>query len=109
MVATIELKRHLTFADVLGVVVGEFCHQYKPCPVILLPIHKSRKVYFHCAVLLFRLLVCLRVKRGKEASLDVEEVTERRPKLGCKNRFLVTYDEVQEAVILYHHVFDYFC
>ena len=67
------------------------------------------KVCFYCAILLFRLYVGLRLERGKESSFDTKEVTKQRLKLRQKNRSLLTYDEVREAVMLYHHVYNYFC
>ena len=67
------------------------------------------KVSFHCAVLLFRLTICPRVERGGEFFLNAKEVTEWKPKLECKNRSSVTYDRVWEAMMSYHHVYDYFC
>ena len=49
------------------------------------------------------------VECSEEVSLDAKEVTKREPKLARKNRSSVTYDGVQEVVILYYHVYDYFC
>ena len=76
--------------------------------MIFLPIYKSTKVYLHYIVLLFRLPICLRVKCDGESLLDTKEVIEWKPKLEYKNRSPVTYDKVWKAVILYHHVYDYF-
>ena len=45
---------------------------------------------------------------NEESSLDVEKVAEQKPELGCKNRFAVTDDRVREAVILHHHIDNYF-
>ena len=109
MIATVELKRYMTCTGVLGVFVGKLCHWEEPCPVILLSIHKSKKISFYVAVLLLHLTVCLRMECSKESSLDAEEVTERRPKLGHKNRSLFTNDGVWEPMISYHHVYNYFC
>ena len=58
--------------------------------------------------MLFRLPIYLRMKRGRELLLDAEEITELEPKLGRKNRSSVTDDKAWEAVMLYHHVDNYF-
>ena len=109
LVAAVQLKRSVAGTSILRVVVCKLRHRQEPCLVILLPIHEGMEVCFHHAVLSFHLPVCLRVERGGEPSLDAKEVTERGPKLGRKNRSLVTYDEVWEAVMSYNHVYDYFC
>ena len=98
----------MTRTSVLRVVVGKLRHREKPCPVILIPIYESSKVSFYGAIMSFYLTVCLRVERSVEFSLDAKEVTEQGPKLGYKNRSPVTYNGVREAVMLYHHVYDYF-
>ena len=108
MVATVELERFVTHTAIVGVVVGKLHHQKEPCPVILLSIYKGMKVCFHGAILAFRLFIGLRVECGGELSFDVEEVTERGPKLGYKNRSSVTYNRVQKAVMSYHLVYNYF-
>ena len=46
---------------------------------------------------------------GEKLLLDAKEVTEWRPKLERKNRYPVTYDGVQEAMMLYYHLHNYFC
>ena len=79
------------------------------CPVILLPIHKGTKVYFYHAVLPFCLPVFPRLERGEESSLDTEKITEQKPELGHKNCSAIIDDGVQEVVILYHQVYNYFC
>ena len=66
------------------------------------------KVYFHCAVLAFRQSIGVRVKCGRESLLNAKEVTERGPEYECKNRSPVAYDGDREAMMLYHHVYDYF-
>ena len=48
------------------------------------------------------------MEHGGELPLDVKEVVERGPELRCKNRSAVTDDRVQKAIILYHHVNNYF-
>ena len=108
MVATVELERWVTQTGVFGVVIGKFRHWEEPCLVILLSIHENTKVSLYNAVLLLRLTVYLRVERDGEFSLDVEEVTQREPTLGHKNRSPVTYDGVRKAVMSYHHVYNYF-
>ena len=48
------------------------------------------------------------MERSEKLSFDAKEVTEWEPKLGRKIRSPVTYDGLWEAVILRHHVYDYF-
>ena len=108
IVATIKLQRYVTHTGVFEIVVSKLHHWEETCLVILFLIHKNTKINFHDAVLLFCLIVCLRVKRNRESSLNVKKITEQEPKLGRKNRFPVTYDGVREAVMSYSHVYDYF-
>ena len=108
MVDTIQLKRCVTRTGVFRVIVGKLYHREESCPIILLLIHKSPKVSFDVTVLLLRLTVCLKVKRGGKFFFDAEEVAEREPELGRQNRSLVTNNKVKKAVILYHYTYDYF-
>ena len=71
-------------------------------------VDKGSKVRLHRAVLSFCLPVCLRVKRSGELSLDIEEVAEREPELGHKNRSAVTDDGVREVMMLHHYINNYF-
>ena len=91
VVVAVQLERRMAGASILGVIVCKLRDWQKPCSVILFLIHESTEVCFHRAVLLFCLPIYLRVERGGESLLDAEEVTERGPKLGCKNRSPVTY------------------
>ena len=109
IVVTVELKKCVTCISILGVVIGKLRYWEKWCLIILLQIYKNIKVSFHSTVLLLRLTVSLRVECGGKFSLNAEEVTEQEPKLERKNCFPVTYDGVREAMMLYHHVYDYFC
>ena len=75
---------------------------------MLLPIHKDTKVSFYCIVLPFCLSIYLRMKCNRESLLDDKEITKWKPELRCKNRFSITDNKVQEALILYYHVNNYF-
>ena len=74
MISAIELKRCVAGAGILGVVVGEFCHGKKPCPIILLEVDKGSEVGFYRAILPFGLTVRLWVEDGGESSLYAEEI-----------------------------------
>ena len=108
MVAVIQLERYAIGVCIFGVVVQKLGHRQESCPVILFEVDKDSKVCLHRAVLLFRLPVCLRVKRDGELSLNTKEVAKREPELGRKNHSAVTDDGVQEAVISHHYVDNYF-
>lgn len=108
MITIAEFERCMTRAGVFGVIVDDFRHWQKLCLIILLPIDKDMKVCFYHAFWLFHLSVCLGVEHGGKSSFDTEEVTQQGPKFGHKNRFLVTNNGVQEAVMSYHYIYDNF-
>lgn len=66
------------------------------------------KVYFYYASLSFCLPLYLRKKRNGELFFNTKKVTKQELELECKNRFTITDDGVQEAVILHYHVNNYF-
>ena len=74
MISAIELERYVAGAGIFGVVVGKFCHEKKPCLIILLKVDKGSKVGFHCIILPFGLTVCLWVEDGGESPLDAKEI-----------------------------------
>ena len=107
MVATVELKRSVSDACILGIVVCKLRHRKESGPIILFPIHERSKVRFYRTVLSFGLAVGLWMEGGGESSLDAKEVTEQEPKLGGENRPPVADDGVGKAVVSYHHVDNY--
>ena len=59
MISAIELERHVVSASILGIVMGKFCYEKKPCPIILLEVNKSLKIGFYYVILPFGLIVYL--------------------------------------------------
>ena len=70
MISEVELKRHVSGASILGIILSKLCHKQKPCPVILLKVDKSPKVGFHRAILPLSLNVYLRVKSNEKSLFD---------------------------------------
>ena len=70
MIFVIELKRRMTGADILGIIISKLHHKKKPCPIILFEIDKNPKVGFYCAILPLSLAVCLQVESVGESLLD---------------------------------------
>ena len=62
MISTVELKKSLANASILGIIVGKFRHEKKLCPIILFKVNKSLKVDFYCIILPLNLAVYLWVK-----------------------------------------------
>ena len=57
-------------ANILGVMVGDFRHGKKPCPIILLKVEKSSEVDFYGTILPFGQSVHLRIESGGKSLLD---------------------------------------
>ena len=74
MIAVDEVKKPVANASIFGIIISEFCHKKKPCPVILFEIDESSKVGFYCIILPFGLTFYLKVENGKKFLLDVEKV-----------------------------------
>ena len=55
----VELKRRIANTSILGIIIGKFCHEKKPCRIILLEVDKNLEIGFYCAILLFGLTVRL--------------------------------------------------
>ena len=62
-------------ASILGIIISEFRHKKKLCPVILFEIDKSLKVGCYYTILPFDLIVCLWVKGDEKSVLNVEKKT----------------------------------
>lgn len=67
-------------------------------------IYKSIKVRFHCTILPLCLTIYLKIKDGKELSLNTKKVKKRKPKLGGENHLKFTDDKVKKTMILYYYV-----
>ena len=70
MISVIELKRFIAGIGVLGFIVGEFHHEKKSCPIILLEVDKNLKVGFHHIILLFSLPIYLGIESSEKSSLN---------------------------------------
>ena len=71
MISTIELKRCVTSAGILGIIISKLCYKKKLCSIILFEVDKGLKIGFHYAILPFSLAVCLQVEGGGESLLNV--------------------------------------
>ena len=74
MIAAVQLKRRVTGARVLRIVISKLGYRQEPSPVILLKVDKGSEIRLHGAVLPLGLLVCLQMEGGRELLLDAEEV-----------------------------------
>ena len=61
-------------ASILGIIVGELCHEKKLCLIILLKVDKGLEVGFYCIILPLCLAIHLRIEGGGEFSLDAEKI-----------------------------------
>ena len=77
MVAAVEFERRVTGAGILGVIVRELSHWWRPGPVILFKVDEGLEVGLHGAVLPLCLTISLQVKRGGEPTLNAEEVAKQ--------------------------------
>ena len=75
MISAVELKKHVTSANILGIIIDKFYQRKKLCLIILLNVNKDLEIYFHYAILLFGLIVRLCVEGDKESPLDIKEIT----------------------------------
>ena len=74
MILAIELKKYVTGAGILGIVVSELRHGKKPCSIILLKVDKGLEVGFYCILLPLCLAIHLRMEDGGESPLDAKEI-----------------------------------
>ena len=65
MISTVELKKDVTGASILGIIIGKFCYGKKSCLIILLKVNKNLEISFYCTILLFSLAVYLWVEDNK--------------------------------------------
>ena len=77
MVATVQLKRCVAGACILGVVISKLGHWQELCPIILFKVDKGLKVGIHGAVLPFCLTVYLRMEGSRESPLDAKIVAKQ--------------------------------
>ena len=73
MISLIELKKYVTNANILSIIISKFCHRNKPYQFILLEINKNLKIGFYYIILPFNLAVRLQVEGNKKFPLDIEE------------------------------------
>ena len=74
MISAIELIWYVTGADIYDIVVSKFCHEKKPCQIILLEVDKSSEVNFYRTILSLSLAVRLREEGDEESPHDVKEI-----------------------------------
>ena len=77
MIVIVQLKKHVTDARVLCIIISKLGYWQEPSPVILLEVDKDSEVRLHGAILPFGLPIYLRMEGGRELLLDVEEVAKR--------------------------------
>ena len=70
MISAVKLKRHVTGASILSIIIGKLCHRQKSYLVILFKVDKGPKLGFHRAILPLSLAVRLRMKDNGEFLLD---------------------------------------
>ena len=81
VVLAVELKKHISYANMVCVIISDLCYGQEPCSVVPFVINKSSKVNFYYAILLLSLAVGLRVKGGRMLLFYVQEVVQVRLKL----------------------------
>ena len=74
MVSAIELKRRVTGACILGIVISKLSHRKKLFPVILFKVDKGSKVNFYCTISSLGLAVCLKMESSEKPLLDAKEI-----------------------------------
>ena len=70
MISIVELKKHIANINIFGIIINELCNKKKQYLIILLKVDKGLKIDFHCIILPFSLVICLRVKGDRESSLN---------------------------------------
>lgn len=71
MIVAVQLKRHVTGADVFCIVIAKFNFGKELCLVDLLKVDQSLEVGFYFTVLSFHLAFNLRIKGDRELLLNV--------------------------------------
>ena len=62
MIFAVKLKRCIANADILNIIISEFCYRKKLCLINLFKIDKNLKITFYCTVLPLNLAIYLRIK-----------------------------------------------
>ena len=86
MIAAVQLKRRVTGACVLRIVISKLGYWQEPSSVILLKVDERSEIRHHGAVLPVGLPLYLQMKGNREPLLDVEEVAKQWPELQGKQR-----------------------
>lgn len=104
MIAIVELKRCIANTCILSIAVYKFCYRYKLYLVILLVIHKSTEIRFHCTVLSLGLSIYLWIRSSEELSLNIKEIAKQRPEFWDEQWALVTDYRLKKALVSYHYI-----
>lgn len=70
MIFTIELKRRVTGAGILSIIVSKLRDRKKLCPIILLKFDKGPNIGFYYVILPLNLAIRLQVEGGGEFLLN---------------------------------------
>ena len=62
MISAIKLKKAVTNASILGIIIGKLRYEKEPCLIILLKVDKGLEVGFYHTILYFSLTVRLWVE-----------------------------------------------
>jgi hypothetical protein len=98
MVAVVGEERSLAGRGVDGVVVSELGAGQELLPIVLLVVAKGAEILLKDLVDTLGLTVGLRMERGRQVGLDVEEGQEATPEAGCEHFVSVGHDVCGEAV-----------
>ena len=74
MISTIELKKYVASAGILGIDIDKLYYEKKLYPIILLEVDKGLEIGFYYIILPFDLVVCLWVKENGKFPLNVKEI-----------------------------------
>lgn len=77
MVVAVQFKKHVSNSCIFYIIIHKLNHWQEPCLVIMLKVDKNLKVHFYCAILMFGLTICLRMKGSWEPLFNVKKVAER--------------------------------
>lgn len=85
MISTVQLKKHMFDACILGIIISKLNYCYKPSLFILLKVDKTSKISFYSAVLPLSLTISLRIESSGEVTLNAKNIIEERSELQGKN------------------------
>ena len=84
MIFVIKFKKHITGVCIFGIIICKLGYWLKPSLIVLFKADKTSKIGLYCTILVFCLPVGLKMKCGRELSLDTKKVEEQEPELEGK-------------------------